>query len=304
MLRFVSRRIIFITSVCVMIIFAINLGMGMASNSILREPDFNVVDHSQLAWAKTRNYIENLAKGNLGSVNHETLGTIPIWELLKDVYIKSMGLLFIALVISAAMGIYIGIFAALVKNRQIVLALLILTILGVSTPAFFAGLLLQQGELRYLSIFGHPLVNMAGFGWDFDHMLMPLLVLMARPLAYITRATFITLDQVMDENFITTAYAKGLRQRWVVLSHALPNIAIPTLTASLVSLRFSLSALPVVELFFAWPGIGLRLLEAINARQTELVVTLALALGLTILLINLLLDVIYRMIDPRLREDA
>jgi len=304
MSRFISRRIIFIASVCVMIIFAINLGMGMASNSILREPDFNVVDHSQLAWTKTRNYIENLLDGDLGSVNHETLGTIPIWELLKDVYIKSMGLLFTALLISAVLGIYVGILAALVKNRQIVLALLILTILGVSTPAFFAGLLLQQGELRYLDIFGHPLVKMAGFGWDFDHMLMPVLVLMARPLAYITRATFITLDQVMDENYITTAYAKGLRQRWVVISHALPNIAIPTLTASLVSLRFSLSALPVVELFFAWPGIGLRLLEAIGARQTEVVVTLALALGLTILLINLLLDVVYRMIDPRLREEV
>ena len=304
MLRFVSRRILFIVSVCVMIIFAINLGMGMAGNSSAREPDYNVVDHSQLAWAKTRNYIENLFDGDLGTVDHETLGTIPIWDLLKDVYIKSMGLLFTALLIAAAFGLYIGIFAGLVKKRQIVLVLLMLTILGVSTPAFFAGLLLQQGELRYLDIFGHPLVKMAGFGWDFDHMLMPVLVLMARPLAYITRATFITLDQVMDENYINTAYAKGLRQRWVVISHALPNIAIPTLTATLVSLRFSLSALPVVELFFAWPGIGLQLLEAINARQTQVVVTMALALGLTILLTNLLLDIVYRMIDPRLKEDS
>ena len=304
MLRFVGRRLLFIASVCVMIIFAINLGMGMAKNSVIDEPDYQIVDHSQQAWTRTRSYIENIFDGDLGSVNHQLMGNIPIWDLLKDAYIKSAGLLLVALFVSALLGVYIGVSAALIKNKRAVLALLILTILGVSTPSFFAGLLLQQGELRYLDIFGSPLVKMAGFGWDFEHMLMPVLVLMARPLAYITRATFITLDQVMDETYIRTAYAKGLTRRWVVISHALRNIAIPTLTAIGVSLRFSLSTLPVVELFFSWPGIGLRLLEAIDARQTSLVVTLALALGLTILLINLMLDVLYQMIDPRLKEEA
>jgi len=302
MLRFISRRILYIVSVCVMIIFAIYLGMGMARNSIVQEPDYKVARFGVTAWANTRAYIENLAKGDLGSIQHETLGRIPIWDLLKDVYIKSMGLLFVALLVSAVLGMYIGITAALIKNKRTVLALLILTIVGVSTPSFFAGLLLQQGELRYMDILGRPLVKMAGFGWDFQHMLMPVLVLMARPLAYITRATFITLDQVMDETYINTAYAKGLNRRRVVLSHAIPNIAIPILTAIGVSLRFSLSTLPVVELFFAWPGIGLRLLEAIGARQMEVAVTLALAIGLTFLVINLLLDIAYRMIDPRLRE--
>ena len=304
MFRFIIRRLSFIIAVCVMIIFAINLGMGMARNSIIQEPDYKVARHGVTAWANTRVYIENLAAGDLGSFNHPVMGSTPIWDMLKDVYIKSMGLLSVALLVSALLGVYIGISSALIKNKRKVLALLILTILGVSTPSFFAGLLLQQGELRYLDFFGTPLVKMAGFGWDFDHMLMPVLVLMARPLAYITRATFLALDDVMDENYINTAYAKGLNQRWVILNHALPNIAISMLTAIGVSLRFSLSTLPVVEFFFAWPGIGLRLLEAIQARQTDVVVTLALALGLTFLLINLVLDVIYRMIDPRLQADS
>lgn len=81
------------------------------------------------------------------------------------------------------------------------------------------------------------------------------------------------------------------------------NIAVPVLTAVGVSLRFSLSTLPVVEFFFAWPGVGLRLLEAINAGQLRVVVTLALALGMTFLLVNLLLDIVYRLVDPRLREN-
>ena len=215
-----------------------------------------------------------------------------------------MGLLLVALALAALLGLSIGTMAALTKRQWIVPLLLLLTILGISTPSFFAGLLLQQGEIRYLATFGKQLVKMSGFGWDYQHMLMPVLVLMARPLAYLTRSTFISLSHVMGENYIRTAHSKGLIQRTVVNVHAMRNIAVPVLTAVGVSLRFSLSTLPIVEFFFAWPGIGMRLLDAISTRQTDVVVTLALALGLTFLLINLALDVAYRYIDPRLREEA
>ncbi len=303
MLSFIGRRLAFIISVSILIIFSVNLGMDMAHNSSVKEPSYDLVDFSQEAWSNTRTYIEGAFSGDLGYVNHDVLGTISVWELLKDTYTKSMGLLLVSLFIATFLGLSIGIFAALVKKQKVILALLLLTILGVSTPSFFAGLLLQQGEMKYFQSTGEQLVKMAGFGWDIEHMLMPVLVLIARPLAYLTRATFLSLNRVMDENYIRTAYAKGLRDRWIVLIHAMRNIAVPVLTSVGVSLRFSLSTLPVVEFFFAWPGIGLRLLEAINARQTEVVVTLALAMGLTFLLINLFLDIVYRIIDPRLRDD-
>lgn len=304
MLRFAGRRIVFILSVSVLIVFFIYLGMGMSGNSNVHEPDYDVANHGQQAWAETRRYIEDIFSGDLGSINHDLMGNVMIWDLLKDTYIKSVGLLGVALLASTILGTSVGVAVALIKNKRTVLAILVLTILGVSTPSFFAGLLLQQGELRYLDIFGTPLVKMAGFGWDFDHMLMPVLVLMARPLAYVTRTSFIALNRILEENFIVTAYAKGLYRRRVVTVHAMKNIAVPVLTSIGVSLRFSLSTLPVVEFFFSWPGIGLRLLEAINARQDRLVVTLALALGLTLLLVNLLLDLSYRFIDPRMREDS
>ena len=133
-------------------------------------------------------------------------------------------------------------------------------------------------------------------------MLLPGLVLAARPLAYITRASFLAVRRIMEEDFIRTAYAKGLSQRRTVNVHALRNIAIPIFTAIGVSLRFSLSALPVVEFLFAWPGMGLRLLEAIDARETVVVVTLAAAMGATFLILNLALDVLYRILDPRTRD--
>ncbi|MBE9524236.1 MAG: ABC transporter permease [Chloroflexi bacterium] len=304
MSSFISRRVFFIVSVSILIVFFVHLGMRMVRNSSAKEPSYDVVNYGQQAWIDTRSFFSGALKGNLGTVNHEVLGTISIWDLLRDSYGKSMGLLAISLMFATIVGLSLGTIAALIKQKQIVLLLLMLTILGVSTPSFFAGLLLQQGELRYVAIFGHRLVKMAGFGWDFEHMLMPVLVLMARPMAYLTRASFIALNRIMDEDFIRTAYAKGLSKFRTINIHALRNMAVPLLTAIGVSLRFSLSTLPVVEFFFAWPGIGLRLLEAINARQSQVVVTLALSLGLTFLLINLLLDVSYKFLDPRLREKS
>lgn len=303
MLRFISRRLTFILAVCILIIFSINMGMRMAHNSDTKNPSYDLINYGQQSWTDTRSYIEGAFEGDLGTVNHDVLGSIPVWDLLKDTYVKSMGLLLVSLFIATILGLSIGTFAALIKKDQVVLFLLILTILGISIPSFFAGLLLQQAGMRYFQTHGEQLVKMAGFGWDYKYMLMPVLVLIARPLAYLTRASFLSINRVMDENYIRTAHSKGLRERRVLFGHALRNVAIPILTAIGVSLRFSLSTLPVVELFFAWPGVGLRLLEAINARQSEVVVTLALAFGLTFLLINLLLDISYRIIDPRLRED-
>jgi ABC-type dipeptide/oligopeptide/nickel transport system permease component len=215
-----------------------------------------------------------------------------------------MGLLLVALAAAILIGLPLGLVASLIRRRNLNLPILAVTILGISAPAFFIALLLRQGELYYVRIFGYPLVSIAGFGWDYKHMLLPVIVLAARPLAYLTRASFNSLSGTMEEDYIRTAYAKGLSRNRAVNRHALPNVAVPVLTAIGVSLRFALVALPVVEFIFVWPGMGLRMLEAINARQTGVVVTLALALGLTFLLINLLLDMAYWLVDPRIREGA
>jgi ABC-type dipeptide/oligopeptide/nickel transport system permease component len=141
---------------------------------------------------------------------------------------------------------------------------------------------------------------MAGFGWDFEHMLMPVLVLSARPLAYLTRATFLSLRQVLQEDYMRTAFAKGLSLPYSMAMHAARNAAVPVLTAVGVAVRFSLGALPVVEFFFAWPGLGRQFLQAIGAQQSSTVIALASALGLTFLLTNMVLDIVYRIVDPRL----
>lgn len=301
MLRFLSQRLFFIALVIFLIIFSAHLGMGMISNSSARQPNYDLVHQLKRAWGETSAYLSDAAAGDIGFFAMPS-GRISSRTILLDSYRNSMGLLLVALTLGILFGLGAGAFAAQIKQKVIVLPLLFLTILGISTPSFFAGLLLRQGELLYVREFGHPLVSMAGLGWDFEHMLMPVLVLAARPLAYLTRASFIAFDRIMGEDYIRTAYAKGLSQTRTVSVHALRNVAIPVLTAVGVSIRFSLSSLPVVEFLFVWPGLGMRMLEAINNRNTSLFATLAAAIGLTFLLVNLLLDISYRFIDPRVRE--
>ncbi len=300
MLKFLVRRTLFIILVSIFIVFFIFLGMGMARNSDLQTPNYDMVGHSLTAWGQTQTFFRNVSQGEWGSFSTDA-GEIPLNEFLREAYLNSMGLLLAALVGSALIGITLGGMAALSKRAS--LGLLTITVLGISAPSFFAALLLQQGAIRYQNAFQQRLVSVAGFGWDVDHMLLPVLVLAARPLAYLTRSAFISFGHVMEQDYIRTATSKGLRRSGIVLIHAFKNIAVPVLTAVSVSLRFSLSTLPVVEFFFAWPGMGLRLIEAINGRQTEVVVALAFALGLTFLIVNLLLDIIYRLIDPRLRSE-
>ncbi len=301
MVRFIGRRLAFIALVLLAIIFSAFLGMNMMQNSDLDEPNFDLTFQSRGAWEKTEAFILDAMKGDLGAVETE-LGRISLVSYLWISYSNSMGLLLVALFGAAFLGLYIGGLAALTRWKNLTLLLLMLTILGISAPSFFAGLLLRQGALNLSDTLGRRLVSMAGFGWDLKHMLMPVLVLAARPLAYLTRAAFLGLRRVMDEDYIRTARSKGLTFGRIVNVHALRNAAVPMLTAFGVSIRFSLSTLPVVELFFGWPGMGLRLLEAMDARQSFVVVILASSLGLTFLVINLLLDISFRLIDPRIRE--
>lgn len=299
MIRFVLQRLFFIVLVCIAIVFFVHLGMRMTRNSQASRPSYDLIDFSLDAWQDTRQYFQRIERGDLGLVQTST-GTYRLSEMISTAYSNSMGLLLVSLTGAAVLGVLIGGTAALSRRQRWVLPLLTITILGISTPSFVAGIFLQQGELLYLRTFGRQLVSMGGQAWDFKHLLLPALVLSARPLAYITRVSYLWLRQVLQEDYIRTAYAKGLSTLRVVNSHALQNMAVPVLTAVGVSLRFSLSTLPVVEFFFAWPGMGLRMLEGINDRQPALVASLALAFGLTMMLVNLLLDLLYRFIDPRL----
>lgn len=223
-------------------------------------------------------------------------------QVLLDTYFKSMGLLVTSLIVSLALGLMFGMLASLRQSSTASFMLLSATIVGISIPSFFVAMLLQVLSINLIQRYGLRIAFAGGFGWDWRHMIFPVIVLSARPVAYITRVTFVTLGAIFFEDYIRTANAKGLSRRQVVNGHALRNAAVPILTAGAISLRFALGALPVVEFFFGWPGLGDRMLTGIRNGEVEVVATLALALGTTFLVVNLVLDVLYRYIDPRIRE--
>jgi len=299
MTQFMLRRLQSILLISLAIIFFCALGLRM----VRRPAGENIIAVIPDAVRDSAAFLRRLPSGNLG-IAYRIVGRrripVPVTAVLADTYGKSMGLLLASLVFASLLGVGFGMLGAYLEGSPLSLALLTPTLLGVSLPTFFAALVLQVVEIKFYQRTGIRLVPVGGFGWD-SHIVLPALVLAARPLAQVARITFISLSEASQQDYVRTARAKGLPRRQVWSDHILPNAAVPILTALGISVRFSLGSLPVVEYFFGWPGLGATLLTAIRSQQTNTVITLALALGLTFMLINLMLELLYRVIDPRLR---
>jgi ABC-type dipeptide/oligopeptide/nickel transport system permease subunit len=255
------------------------------------------------ALRQTAGYVSRLAAGDLGATATDIYSSAPqpLAVLVPTLLVKSLGLLAAATVVAIALGLPLGVLAALRRHSGLSRLTVLASIVGISLPSFFAAFLLQLLTIRLTRTLGFRLLPVGGFGWD-SHLVLPALVLAARPLAQIARVTFVSLSSVLERDFVRTAHGKGLSYHTVLSRHVLRNAAIPILTTLGMSARFSLSSLPVVEYFFGWPGLGAGLLLAIASRDDHLTVTLLLCLGLLFLLINLLLELAYRLADPQLRQ--
>ena len=224
----------------------------------------------------------------------------PAFGLVWTFFSRSAGLLLVSLLLATLIGVPVGLRVARSgssRNRSLVL---LTSILGVSVPSFILAMLLWILNIKVYRAFDITVLPQTGFGWD-AHLLMPALVLAARPLAQIVQVTYLTLADVLGQDYIRVAYSKGLSDRRVLLRHALRNVWIPVLTTLGASLRFSLASLPVVESFFVWPGVGQTLLQTIDGGNRALVTDLVVTLGILFLLINLALEMLFPLLDPRLR---
>lgn len=250
--RFVLQRLGFIVFVCVAIAFFSIYGLRMSVNSIAANPRYDLIGTARYAARDTARYFRRALQGDLGQTSQGTgvsQRTVPVTTVVRETYSKSIGLLGFSLLVAASFGLIAGVVAAARHRSPLAILLLTLTLLGTSTPSFFAALLLQIGEIQWLRVFGFRLVPVGGFGWD-AHIILPALVLAARPLAQITRVTYMTLSESLEQDYVRTAAAKGLGNLQILRDHALRNAAVPVLTAVGISLRFSLGSLPVVEYYF------------------------------------------------------
>ncbi len=307
-LNLIVKPALYVAAVAVVIVFLTFFGLraasyGRASMSV----DLGYAVSQSVG--ESVGYLGDLLRGDLGAYRH--LGRFYYWSEPSEIRIadeirrtidKSLALLLLSMLLGGLVGVPLGLVAALLRHRRFSLLFIVAAIVGVSTPSFSLALIMQILEISWYRRMGFALLPLGGFGWD-RHIVLPALVLAARPIAQIARVAFVNLSEVLDADYIRTARAKGLITRQILSRHVLRNAGVPILAAMGTSLRFSLSSLPIVEVIFQWPGMGLLLLENIRSQEATMAATLALILGVFFVLVHVILDQLYRWIDPRLREE-
>jgi ABC-type dipeptide/oligopeptide/nickel transport system permease subunit len=293
LLAFLGPRLLFGVLVLLFIIWLSYLGLNMAGGMSVGEAALN-------AFPDTLAYVQRLLHGDIGmtGIASGSLISVPVSEVVSVLLPRSLGLVGISVLLATVLGLILGSRAAS-RGAKRSLGVLIATIIGISIPSFFAAFLLQWIVISLTQRTGRPLLPVGGYGWD-THLVLPVLVLAARPLAQITRIAFVSISDVNNEDYVRTARSKGLKNYQITIGHVMRNAAIPILTTVGISVRFALAILPIVESFFGWPGAGAALLKGIAQQDDDLVVALLLCFGLLFILINLILELSYRLIDPRL----
>jgi ABC-type dipeptide/oligopeptide/nickel transport system permease component len=237
-------------------------------------------------------YLKNIFKGDLG----ESLRTRqPVLQEIKHRYGNSLLLASCSVLIMVLLGITTGILSAVKQGSWMDHISMAISLFGVSMPIYWFGLMLMLVFSVHLGLF-----PTTGIG-TFKHLVLPSLALGAHSTAVVARLTRSSMLEVIRQDYIRTARAKGLNEYSVILQHALKNALIPVVT--IVFLRFGtlLGGAVLAETVFAWPGIGLLMIEAIGARDYPLVQGCVLMVAVSFVLVNLITDLIYPLIDPRIR---
>lgn len=267
-------------------------------------------------------FFTGLLHGDLGRSirTHEKI-TTELFQRFPATCELTIASMFMALVV----GIAAGLWAAVRKGKLSDLLSMILATAGISMPVFWLALMLMLLLAVYIPLFPvsgrlsthiyfEPVTyfytldallqgNFRAFGDILWHLFLPALTLGTIPMAVIARMTRASLLEVLGEDYIRTAWAKGLSQRIVILRHAIKNAFIPTLTIIALQFGYLLGGAIITETIFAWPGIGRWLFLAVQARDFRAVQGGVLLLATIFVLANLLADLLYAWLDPRIRYD-
>ena len=242
-------------------------------------------------WRQFLIYLANIAQGDLGQSFYNGR---DVTAIIGDALPRTALLALVALVFTLAVGIPTGILSALKKDTWIDVSARTIALIGVSAPPFFAGLvsiLIFASYVNWLPSFG------AG---TWQHLILPGVTLGLASAGLVMRLTRSTMLDVLNENYIRTARAKGLSARVTNYRHAFPNAAIPIVTITGLQLGSLLSGAVLTETVFAYPGIGRLLVRSIFERDFPVVQGLILLIAVIYLVANLLVDILYTSIDPRI----
>ncbi len=334
-LKYFLRRLVFL----VILIIGVSLVVFIISHSVPSDPvlanlsqrnidNEEMVEAFRTKWGLDQpkhiqyfTYIGNLAKGDMGI---SILTQRPVLDDLKRFFPATIELAFFAMLIAVFFGIIFGIISSLKRNSFIDQVLRFVSVIGVSVPSFWLALVfllvfyvnlgIAPGPGRISPYFTAPPAVTNAFVLDaviagnwplalnaLHHLMLPALVLGMFSMGLITRTTRSSLLEVLSTDFIRTARAKGITEKLVVIRHALGNALIPVVTVIGLAFGNLLGGMVLVETIFAWPGIGQYAFKAASTLDFPAIIGVSILIAVNYLFINLLIDILYGVLDPRVR---
>ena len=310
MLRYLARRIIQTIPTL--------LGISLISFSLLHifpgdpaefivsvrygiEPTKDIVEKIRIEMGLNKplivQYFEWLSKALRGDFGLSWAEGKPVIDVIMKRLPNSAELFFTTFAISAIFALILGIISAIYKDRAMDHICRIYSLLGISIPSFWLGLVL-------IWIFSVQLHLLPAFGCcELKHLILPVLTWSFSFMAIKTRFVRASLLEELSKEYITTARAKGLPERIVVLRHALRNALIPIITYFSLSIHHLIIGSIMVEVVFSWPGLGSLLVESVFKRDFPVVQALVFLSGVLMIFVNLIVDLFYAIIDPRVRYE-
>ena len=305
MLKYISKRIIYLIPVLIGIVFLVFTIMyfspGDPAKLILgdRAPEEQVAAlRHELGldlpyYQQLFNYIKNAIHGDFGNSYQLRM---PVWDIVKLRFPLTLQLTTFTMLIAVLIGVPVGILSAVKQYSVIDAFSVIFALLMASIPAFWLGMLLML--LFSLNLGWLPSSGYEGVKW----LILPSITLGFINCATIMRMTRSSMLEVVRQDFIRTARAKGATEKRVIFRHALKNAIIPVITVVGTAFGSSLGGAVVTETVFGLPGMGTQIITAIRQKDNPVVLASVIVIALAFSLVNLIVDILYTYVDPRIRD--
>jgi peptide/nickel transport system permease protein len=247
-------------------------------------------------------WVSEVAQGNLG---YSFFDRRPVGDILKERVWPTTELMGAALLLALVIGVPLGLMAAVKQYSVLDYASAVVSLATISTPSFFLGLAAIYIFSLKLNLLPTSGMFTAGAerSWqdDLHHLVLPAIILglnLAGPFVRYARSSLL---EVVRQDYLTTAHAKGLQSRLVIVRHALPNALIPLITVVALQIPALFAGAVVIEQIFSWPGMGQLALASITQRDYPVLMGFTMIIAVLVLLSNLLADMAYAIVDPRIR---
>ena len=308
MVGFIIRRLLWTIPVLLLVILMTFLMMRHIQGNPFRHSERAVSPEIQANLERKFNldkpwyvqyalYVKGVATFDLGP--SLVLRNQSVNDIVKEHFPKSLELGFLAMLFAVVFGIPLGVIAALRPNTVFDYAAMFFANVGFAVPSFLiATLLIYFFALQWGDIFGLPTS-----GWTTPQSkILPVIALGLGPMAYFARLVRGTMLETLQQDYVRTARAKGLSSRRILFVHVLKNSLTPAVTAAGPLLGFLITGSFIIEFIFASPGIGKYYITAVSARDYSVVMGLTVLLSVIVILANMVVDILYGVLDPRTRE--